>query len=92
MTTRKELIENLIETFKKDVEPFVDDINKIIQFKSLGVIDLIFFLNSMLQIHNGNIDSIINSLFTLNSISTKNDDKVKEKMKEFIEEFIKIPA
>jgi hypothetical protein len=92
MTTRKELIENLIDKFKKEVNPFVDDIDKIINFNNLGIIDLIFFLNSLLTLHNGNIDSIINSLFQLNNIETKDDEKVKEKMKEFIEDFLEIPA
>jgi hypothetical protein len=87
MTTRKELLQNLINEFKIKVEEYVE-IYDIIP-RDLDLVDLCFFLTNMFNNKN-KFDDTINDIFEIRQIQTKDNVKVKEIFKEFVEEFFKL--
>jgi hypothetical protein len=89
MTTRKEIIIDLVNNFKDEIKEF-DEKNEIEKFLPIDtdIADLIFL---MINIFSGDVDSTLNELFLIYNIETKDNEKVKEIIKRFIDDFKKLP-
>jgi hypothetical protein len=89
MTTRKEIIIDLVNNFKNEIKEF-DEKNEIEKFLPIDtdIADLIFL---MINIFSGDVDSTLNELFLIYNIETKDNEKVKEIVKRFIDDFKKLP-
>jgi hypothetical protein len=80
--TRKLIIETLLKEFKIKIQPFGEQVSKLINLEDYDVMDILFYISMFFN--GSDLKNDINTMFDMHDIKTSDNNKLKEIMHEFL--------